>query len=309
MMIRREIPSFFYLCMLLWLLSITNVWAEFDLTEITDGVYVHHGKHEQITLENSGDIANIGFIIGDEAVAVIDTGGSRIVGESLKGAIRSITDLPIKYVILTHAHPDHIFGVKAFESEKSEIVGHKNLDHSLVQRGEFYRDRFVNEGFNESDLVLLPQSVFVESTMKLDLGNRVLLLIAAETSHTNNDLIVLDESTNTIWTGDLIFKERVPVIDGNVMGWLSTMEQLEGYDIELIVPGHGPVSNNWDDAFLNQKRYLQKLIEQVRELLAKQGSLQEAVSTVAADEHDSWLLFEDHHGQNVSRVYTQLEWE
>ena len=298
-----------YLGLLILLLTVTNVRAQFELAQVADGVYVHHGKHEQITLENAGDIANIGFIVGEKSVAVIDTGGSRIVGESLKTAIRKITDLPIEYVILTHAHPDHIFGVQAFESEKSEIVGHKNLDNSLVQRGEFYRDRFVNEGFSESDLGLLPQSIFVESTMNLDLGNRVIELIAVETSHTNNDLVVFDETTKTIWTGDLIFKERVPVIDGNAIGWLSTMEQLEDYEIEAIVPGHGPVTTTWADALANQKRYLHKLIEQVRALLVEQGSIQDAVNTIGQDEKQSWLLFDDHHGQNVSRVYTQLEWE
>ena len=265
---------------------ISAVYAQegFEIKEIASGVFLHYGNQQQINPDNQGDIANIGFIVGDESVAVIDTGGSRPVGENLKNAIRNITDLPIRYVILTHAHPDHIFGVKAFESENSEIVGHRNLDNSLVQRGQFYRDRFISDGFKKQDLELLPQTVFVDGQMNLELGNRQIRLIAAQTSHTNNDLMVFDELTKTLWTGDILFRERVPVIDGNVTGWLSTIDQLAADDIDLIVPGHGPVAINFEDAFNPQQRYLEKLVKQVRKLLADQGSLQQAVETVGRDE-------------------------
>ena len=298
---------YFFIASLIFISAHAN--AQFEINEIADGVYLHYGAHEQININNKGDISNIGFIIGQESVAVIDTGGSRKVGEKLYDEIRRITDLPVRYVILTHAHPDHIFGMKAFESEQSEIVGHKNLNNSLIQRGEFYRDRFANEGFSENDLELLPQTVFVDSTMNIDLGNRQIRLIAVDTSHTNNDLLVIDENTKTIWTGDLLFRQRVPVIDGDVIGWLRSMKMLTEHDVEQIVPGHGKVATNWQAALSDQQRYLQKLIAEVREVLANQGNIQKAVKSVGIDERDSWLLFDDHHGQNVSRVYTQLEWE
>lgn len=308
-MMNLKITNTINTALALLLFTSANLQAQFEVREIADGVYLHNGVHEQINLDNKGDIANIGFIVGDESVAVIDTGGSRQVGENLKHEISRITDLPVRYVILTHAHPDHVFGVKAFESTTSEIVGHKNLNNSLIQRGEFYRDRFVNEGFGEKDLQLLPQTVFVETTMKLDLGNRQVLLIAADTSHTDNDLVVIDESTKTIWTGDLLFRQRVPVIDGDVISWLKTMEMLAQHDAEIIVPGHGLIATSWPQAQDDQKRYLEKLIRDVRELIARQGSIQQAVETIARDEEEFWLLFNDHHAQNVSRVYTQLEWE
>ena len=308
-MMTFKITNTVYIGLTILLFTSGNAQAQFEVREIADGVYLHYGVHEQINVNNKGDISNIGFIIGEESVAVIDTGGSRQVGENLKHEISRITDLPVRYVILTHAHPDHIFGAKAFESSTSEIVGHKNLNNSLIQRGEFYRDRFVNEGFSEKDLQLLPQTVFVETTMKLDLGNRQLLLMAADTSHTDNDLVVIDESTKTIWTGDLLFRQRVPVIDGDVISWLKTMETLTQHDAEIIVPGHGLIATSWPQALDDQKRYLEKLIRDVRELIARQGSIQQAVETIAKDEEDLWLLFNDHHAQNVSRVYTQLEWE
>ena len=291
------------------MLFCASVQAQFEIEQIAEGVYLHYGAHEQINLSNQGDISNIGFIVGEGSVAVIDTGGSRLVGVKLINEIRKITQLPVSHVILTHAHPDHVFGVKAFEAENSDIVGHKNLNNSLIQRGAFYRDRFVNEGISESDLELLPQTVFVESTMSVDLGNRLVTLIAAQTSHTDNDLIVIDDLTKTVWTGDLLFRQRVPVIDGDAIKWLKTMQMLSEIDARVIVPGHGSVATDWEQALVDQQRYIEKLIHQVRELLANQGSIQDAVNSVGADERELWHLFDDHHGQNVSRVYTQLEWE
>ncbi len=78
--------------------------------EVAPGVFVHQGVHEELTEGYHGDIANIGFVVGKTAVAVIDTGGTLAVGQRLREAVRQVTDLPIAYVINTHVHPDHIYG-------------------------------------------------------------------------------------------------------------------------------------------------------------------------------------------------------
>ena len=93
--------------------SLADVPA-FDMQEVAPGNYVHLGRHASIEEPGRDDIANIGFIVGEKCVAVVDTGGSVRVGMALKTAIRERTQLPICYVINTHVHFDHLLGNRAF---------------------------------------------------------------------------------------------------------------------------------------------------------------------------------------------------
>src|SRR6185503_17367710 len=96
-----------------------------DISEIAPGVFVHQGRYEIQSPENRGDMANACFVVGRDGVAVIDTLGSAVAGRELRDAIRAVTDKPIRYVINTHMHPDHVFGNAAFKEDDPVYVGHQ----------------------------------------------------------------------------------------------------------------------------------------------------------------------------------------
>lgn len=284
--------------------------APLTMAEVAPGIFVHQGAHAEATAENHGGIANIGFIVGAEAVAVIDSGGSAVEGQRLRAAVRAVTDLPIRYVINTHVHPDHVFGNAAFTGDATAILGHAKLAGALAARGPFYLETLTDRlGAAAAGTRVVAPTQQVSDRQEIDLGGRVLRLVAHPTAHTDNDLSVFDVQTSTLWLSDLLFMERVPAIDGSLKGWLDVIAELRQKEAARVIPGHGPVSADWPGALDAQERYLQTLLDEIRALLAKGGTIEQATETVGRSERDKWLLFDDYHARNIVTAFTELEWE
>jgi quinoprotein relay system zinc metallohydrolase 2 len=281
-----------------------------EVTEVAPGIFFHQGAYALTAPANGGAIANIGFVIGDDSVAVIDTGGTLEEGLRLKAAIRQHTQKPIRYVLNTHMHPDHILGNAAFSGE-AQFIGHTKLPHALAARGEYYLQRaaeMLGADATAGTRIIQPD-IEVADSRTIDLGNRKLVLQAWPTAHTDNDLTVYDEKTRTFMLGDLLFVRHIPALDGSLKGWLSVMDRLEKQSAERAVPGHGPVSVPWPQALAPQRRYLSRLLTDIRAKIAAGIRIADASRSAGLEEHDAWLLFDEYNARNVSSAYAELEWE
>jgi quinoprotein relay system zinc metallohydrolase 2 len=285
--------------------------AALPVTEVAPGVFVHAAPISLARPSNEGAIANAGFVVGRDAVAVIDTEGSETAGRRLLAAVRAKTGLPIRYVVNTHVHPDHLLGNAAFAGEGAAFVGHRNLPEALAARGPGYlgaaRDLLGADAVRGTRLV--SPTRLVADRLDLDLGDRRLVVEAWPTAHTNADLTVLDEATGTWFLGDLLFAGHVPALDGRISGWLSLLERLEKREAKRVVPGHGPAAMPWPEAVRPTRRYLEALRRDVRGLIRAGRTIGEAAGEAGRSEAGAWELFEDFNARNATTAYQELEWE
>ncbi len=282
----------------------------FAVTEVAPGVFVHKGDHALASPENRGDIGNAGFVVGDEAVAVIDAGGSAAVARDLLASIREVTKLPVRWLILTHMHPDHVLGAPVFAEAGATVIGHSKLARALAARRGSYLEanaRLIGPAFAGSGLPA--EIVPVERTREIDLGGRVLLLEAQPTAHTDNDLTVLDRATGTLFLGDLLFMGHLPALDGSIAGWLDVVEALRRRDVARVVPGHGPVAASWPAAADRMQAYLGALAATVRDAIAAGVPIGAVGETVGGGITAGWLLGDAFHGRNAIAAFKELEWE
>ena len=288
---------------------------DFAIESLGNGIYVHHGKHLDIDTGYQGDICNISFVVGSKGVAVIDTGGSFKTGNNLRDAIKKVTDKPILYVINTHVHPDHIFGNAAFlprspDEVKAQFVGHEKLATAMQLRKEAYDKlnvKYMDDDAKGSEIVL--PTIMVKEPTDLDLGDRTLTITPYPNAHTNTDISVIDSKTSTLFTGDLLFIERTPVLEGDIKGLITAIDTLKTYPVKQVVPGHGPFTKDWVQALNNEQRYLNALLTDIRTNIKAGKTMGEAMDTAAAGEKDKWLLFDIANRRNVNTLYPALELE
>jgi quinoprotein relay system zinc metallohydrolase 2 len=284
--------------------------AALPLREIANGVFCFSGVHELMTSDNKGAICNLGVIVGPDAAAVIDTGGSIAEAQALIAAARKVTDKPLRYAVNTHMHPDHVFGNAAFRDIGATLVGHKNLPAALQARGEFYLQRFrgLLGGVMQGVEIVVP-ALLVDGALELDLGGRTLRLRAWKPAHTDNDLTVFDSASGTLFAGDLVFMQHLPTIDGSLLGWMRQLEELAAVKASQVVPGHGPAPSAWPGALDAQRRYFETLSRDIRKSIADGQPLSEAVKTAAQSERGKWALFDEFNERNATVAFAELEWE
>jgi quinoprotein relay system zinc metallohydrolase 2 len=264
--------------------------APLEVREVAQGVFVHEGATLALDAPGHDDIANIGFVVGERCVAVVDTGGSVRTGRALREAVAAHAKLPICYVINTHVHVDHVLGNAAFKADKPAFVGSATLGAAIDASRRYFVEHYPDD-FDapaSADQVIGPDTA-VATTRDLDLGGRTLTLRAYPKAHTDSDMTVLVGDAGVLWTGDLLFVGRVPALDGSAKGWLAAIDEIAKTHPDIVVPGHGPVSHDPAAAFAPERRYLEALVDGVRKEIADGKPIDDATA------------------HNVSLVYRALE--
>lgn len=284
--------------------------ADLEMHEIAPGHFVHFGSHDERSPANMGDNANIGFIVGDDCVLVVDAGGSAAVGQALRRQIRARTPLPICHVVLTHVHPDHFFGAAAFVQDRPAFIAHANYPAQLAARARPYANALARDlGPLADGSEIVEPTRLVQDRLTIDLGGRVVEVRAWGPGHTDNDLTVFEPASRTLWLSDLLFVEHTPVIDATLTGFLAVMAELATLEVARYVPGHGRPQLPWPQALGPQQRYFELILRETREAIRNRRTIQQAVDEVGLSAAGDWAQFDLYHRRNVTTAYTELEWE
>lgn len=217
-------------------------------TEIESGTWAVHGVTEHFDLDNGGNIVNVAFIEVPDGVVVIDTGPSRRYGEALLELIaRTVPDKPVLRVYNTHHHPDHFLGNQVFEREL--IAAPQKVIDNILAEGDGFADnmyRLVGDWMRGTQPVAPGVALDVESE---DIGGRRFSLHYLS-GHTSSDLVIRDDSTGVLFSGDLAFLFRAPTTPhADIATWQQSIATLRQMDRSAILPGHGPIDPAGDSLF------------------------------------------------------------
>jgi len=247
------------------------------LRKITDRLYGVFGVYEQVSPQNRGFISNAYFYIGDDGVLVVDALSTYKLGKELLETIERVTKNPVRFLVITHYHTDHFYGIKAFREAGAEVIAHENAFEYLSQPSSynFYLSRKKLLGEHMEGTELLPPTLSLEDKLYLYLkvgeGYRKIEVLHLCKGHTPSDIVVYLPDEGILFSGDLVFDGRLPFLgSGNSRSWIECLRKIQELDPKILLPGHGePLTDRKRirEAVSWTKKYIEDLRSVIRNLI------------------------------------------
>jgi glyoxylase-like metal-dependent hydrolase (beta-lactamase superfamily II) len=286
--------------------------VEMTLRQVSEHVYFVEGV-PGIATDNEGFISNAGVIVTGAGVVVFDALGTPSLADKLLQKIRAITDEPIVRVIVSHYHADHIYGLQVFEDLDAEIlapVGAARYLESEHAQERLEERRFTLDPWvNENTRLVYPDRFLSEGT-RFRLGDVNFIATSVGNAHSEGDLTLYVEPDRVLFSGDIIFEGRVPFVgEANTRLWVQVLERMEREQLVALVPGHGGVAANPNDAISLTRRYLSFLRENMSAAVNDFIPFDEAYEAIDWTEFRELPAFEEANRRNAYQVYLSLEAE
>lgn len=291
--------------------------AAIDAERVGEHSWYFHGDSGVASQANRGYTSNAGFVVTDDGVVVVDALGTPALAREMLAAIRAVTDQPVRRVIVTHYHADHVYGLQVFQAAGAEIWARSEgqaylasdvADERLAQR------RVELAPWVDQDTRVVPADRWIEFTDAgsddFSLGGVDFRLITGGHAHAPDDMMLLVEDDGVLFAGDLYFSGRLPfVVDGNTRGWLAAIERMQQAGARVVVPGHGQVSSDVAADLALTGGYLRFLRAELGRAVQDMVSFDEAYARIDWSGYAKLPTFDDANRRNAYTVYLELEAE
>jgi glyoxylase-like metal-dependent hydrolase (beta-lactamase superfamily II) len=285
--------------------------------QLSGHVWYFRGQSGMASAENRGFMSNAGFVVGSEGIAVFDVLATPALGRAMLDAIRRVSDKPIRYIVISHYHADHFYGLQAFEGSGAEIVAHaagQNYLESDEARKRLAQRREALSPWVNSDTRLLPADRWLQfeggQSHTLDLGDLRLDIIDVSGSHSDSDIMLYVEDAGVLFAGDLFATGRVPFVAGaNTARWLEVIDRLRATEAKIVVPGHGQASTSVAEDLALTERYLRYLRSSMQVAVDQLQPFDEAYEATDWTEFEQLPAFAAANRRNAYSVYLELEQE
>ncbi len=217
------------------------------MVKVSKHVYFVQGKAGAAT-ENKGFISNAGFIVTSEGVVIFDALGTPSLAVRLYEEIRKVTQLPIKYVIVSHYHADHIYGLQVFKELGAKIIAPQGARVYLASDAAdtllATRREELKPWISKTTHIVVPDQ-YIKTNHQFSLGGLDFKITPLGNAHSEGDLTLLVAPDNVLFTGDLIFEGRIPFVgQANIINWLKALDDMRDVNVSAVLPGHGPLATD-----------------------------------------------------------------
>ena len=278
---------------------------------VTDKVWFVQGEAALGSPANRNFISNAGFVVTREGVVVVDALGSPALAEELLAAIRQVTTQPVRYVILTHYHADHIYGLQAFKAAGATIIAQRAGQAYLNSETAALRLKASREELSpwiDEHTRLVPADRWLDEDTVLELGGERFHIHHVGPAHTPEDLVVHAEHAGVMFAGDLVFRGRIPFVgQADSRQWIASIGRLIALEPRIVVPGHGPLSSRPLADLQLTRDYLVHLRQTMAQAAADLEPFEEAYARADWSRFEHLPLFRAANRMNAYNTYLLLE--
>jgi glyoxylase-like metal-dependent hydrolase (beta-lactamase superfamily II) len=262
---------------------------------------------------NRNFISNAAFVVTPAGVVVVDALGSPVLAQELLEAIARITPQPVRQVIVTHYHADHVYGMQVFKAAGATITAHRlglAYLHSDTAALRLKASREEMAPWVDENTHLVHADRWIDQAADFSLGGVDFVLMPAGPAHTAEDLVLVLPQMGVMFAGDLVFRGRIPFVGNADSGrWIDALQRLLALGARTIVPGHGPVSENATADLQLTLDYLKHLRTTMGEAAKNLEPFEEAYARADWSRFEHLPLFRVANRINAYNTYLQLEHE